>query len=401
MGEARAVSVAAVSSRREAPSSAAATQPRRRRARARRSFIAVLCGLAAFSVLQLGLSVVVEISLPEIRDPIYGHRLHLVQNSLRAGPSKPWTVLMMGSSHVEWGFRVEKSQEKNWSEILGHPVATFNFGLAGSGVLTEVLTWDRLRRDGVRPSLLLIEVFPVLLSGRPGDYSEGFLPTHRVAWGDLPLIERYAGSDRKGLQRDWLESRSIGGYTHRLSLISLVGTDLLPPAYRLAREKANNLHLDESGAPGVPAFVTSEQRLSAMHNARIGYQPRLAAFHLNELQCQAVCELLASCRRERVPVAMVLMPEGPTFRSWYPPGTWEVVQERVTQISREYDAPLINAREWIDDEEDFMDSHHLLLSGRAKFTERLGREYILPLLRRYSDEGKPPGGLAVLPSQPR
>ena len=136
-----------------------------------------------------------------------------------------------------------------------------------------------------------------------------------------------------------------------------------------------------------------------MHNASIVYQPRLAAFHLDELQCQAVCELLASCRKERVAVALVVMPEGPIFRSWYPPGTWEATKEWLRHISQEYDAPLINARDWIDDENDFMDSHHLLLSGRAKFNERLGREYILPLLRRLPTEGNQPHGLAVLPSQ--
>jgi hypothetical protein len=136
-----------------------------------------------------------------------------------------------------------------------------------------------------------------------------------------------------------------------------------------------------------------------MQNASIVYQPRLAAFHLNELQCQAVRELLASCRKERVAVALVVMPEGPTFRSWYPLGAWESVQDWLTRISREYDAPLINAREWIANEDDFMDSHHLLLSGRGKFTERLGREYILPLLRRLPNQGKQPPALTVLPSQ--
>jgi hypothetical protein len=180
--EARVVLAAAASSEREkAKATPPALRARSRHVRAHRSFVTVLSGLAMFAAFQFGLAAVVEISMPEIRDPIYGRRLHLVQNSLRAGPSKPWTVLMVGSSHVEWGFRVEKSEEKTWSEILGHPVATFNFGLAGSGSLTELLTWDRLRRDSVRPSLLLVETSPALLSGLAGDYREGFLPTHRVA----------------------------------------------------------------------------------------------------------------------------------------------------------------------------------------------------------------------------
>ena len=120
--------------------------------------------------------------------------------------------------------------------------------------------------------------------------------------------------------------------------------------------------------------------------ANADYQNRLARFRMGGPQCQALCELLASCRKEGLPVALVVMPEGPTFRSWYPPGTWENIKEWLTQVSREYDAPLVNAREWIDDENDFKDSHHLLRSGRDKFKERLARECIFPLLSRTPDQ---------------
>jgi len=367
--------------REEARPTDPAVSHRSRRSRTRRSFAALLSGLAAFVAFQLGLAAVVEIGMPEVRDPLYGRRLHLVQKRLRAEPAKPWTVMMLGSSRTEHAFRVRKDEEKAWAEILGHPVATFNFGVPGAGSLTELLTWGRLRRDGVRPSLLLIEVLPAYLAAPPSDYNEVFLPTDRLAWRDLPLIERYVGTIRTGLRRDWLESWPMAGYTHRLSLIKLVGPELLPPGYRLAGAAG----LDESGAPPTAdAPVTSEQRQRAIQFAGIEYHPRFAGFQLGGPQCQALCELLASCRKEGVSVAMVVMPEGPTFRSWYPPGTWEDIKAWLTQVGREYNAPLVNAREWLDDENDFRDSHHLLLSGRDKFKERLGRETILPLLRRPS-----------------
>jgi len=95
----------------------------------------------------------------------------------------------------------------------------------------------------------------------------------------------------------------------------------------------------------------------------------------------------------------VLMPEGPTFRGWYSPETLHDVQVWITQLGRENAAPVIDAREWMP-EDDFGDSNHLLSGGADKFTERLGREYILPLLRRRGDEEKSPHGLAVRLSQP-
>jgi hypothetical protein len=367
----------ASSERETAPLRAPAIRAWSRRVCSRRSFIAILSGLTMFTAFQLGLATVVEIGLPQIRDRVYERRLHLVEKSLRAKNAKPWTVLMMGSSRVQWGFRVGKSEEKDWTEIVGHPVAAFNFGVPGTASLTELLTWNRLRRDGVRPKLLLIEVLPAFLAAPAHDLGEVILPTDRIGWRDLPLIERYAGNTRRGLRRDWLESWPIAGYTHRFGLISLVGRDLLPPTYR------QNEGLDESGAPEVlNTPIKPEERRRRTQHAAEEYHSLLAGFQLGGPQCQALRELLASCRKEGVPAAMVVMPEGPTFRSWYPPGTWETIKEWLTQVSREYDAPLVNAHEWLDDEEDFMDSHHLLLSGRNKFKERLERECIFPMLQR-------------------
>jgi hypothetical protein len=357
----------------------------RRQRQARQACVAVLSGLTLFVLIQLGLAVGLENGLKKVRDPLYGCRLDRVRRRFRTGPVKPWTVLMLGSSRTQFAFRVGKGDEKAWAEKLGHPVAAFNFGVAGGGSLTELLTWGRLRRDGVRPNLLLVEVLPPLLAAQlpPQDYCEVFLPTDRLTWQDLALVERYAGNARIGLRRDWLESWSMAWYAHRLSLISLVRPDLLPLAYRLAGDEA----LDESGAPRfVEAPVTPEQRLRATQRAREEYRPRFTGFHLGGAQCEALRELLASCRKEGVSVALVLMPEGPTFRSWYLPETWQAVQEWLTQISREYNAPLVNAREWSDDEDDFMDSHHLIPSGQAKFKERLARECIFPLLRRTQDK---------------
>ncbi len=356
------------------------SRARSRRARSRRSFVAVLIGLIGFVALQLGLAVAIEIGMPQIRDRTYERRLRLVKKSLRAKPVKPWTVLMMGSSRVQWGFRVDKDEEKDWAQIVGHPVEAFNFGVAGSASLTELLTWYRLRRDGVRPNLLLIEVLPAFLAAPAHDLGNIILPTERIGWRDLPLVERYAGDARKNVRREWLESWPLAGFTHRFSFLSLVGRDLLPPTYRLANVEA----VDESGAPYQVFMtpITSEERRRRTEYAAGEYQPLLARFKLGGPQCQALRELLAACRKDGVPVALVVMPEGPTYRSWYPPGTWEIIQEWLTQVSREFDAPLVNAHEWINDDEDFMDSHHLLPTGRIKFKERLERECIFPLLRR-------------------
>ena len=353
----------------------------KRRVQARQAYRAVLSGFVLFALVQLGLAVGLENGLGKVRDPLYGGRLDRVRRRLRAGPVKPWTVLMLGSSRTQYGFRMRISEEKSWSEELGHPVAAFNFGVAGGGPLTELLNWKRLSHDGVRPNLLLVEVLPALLAERipPRDFGEVFLPTDRLAWRDLPLVKQYAANMRPALRREWLESWPFPWYAHRLSIVKLVRPDLLPPTYRQEGDEG----LDEfGGLHFIERPTTPAERIRATQGAIEDYGPRLTDFRLGGRQCEALRELLAVCAKQGTPVALVLTPEGRSFRDLYSPATWQAIEQWLTQLSREYSATLINAREWIDDENDFADSHHLLASGANKFTERLGQEYILPLLRR-------------------
>jgi hypothetical protein len=121
------------------------------------------------------------------------------------------------------------------------------------------------------------------------------------------------------------------------------------------------------------------QYARALERARNEYCPGLADFHLGGPNCEALGELLALCRESNIPTAIVLMPEGPLFRSWYRPEDWTAIENYLGEISRNYRTPVINCRTWIA-EQDFLDSHHLRPNGAAKFTRRLGSEAILPLL---------------------
>ena len=115
----------------------------------------------------------------------------------------------------------------------------------------------------------------------------------------------------------------------------------------------------------------------------------MQGFRLGGHACEALRDLLASCRKEGVPTALVFTPEGPAFRSWYTPESMRDVQRFIEQLSRQYAAPIIDCREWIE-EHGFLDSNHLLTDGGARFADRLGREYIVPLLRRQSGEEESP-----------
>jgi hypothetical protein len=78
-------------------------------------------------------------------------------------------------------------------------------------------------------------------------------------------------------------------------------------------------------------------------------------------------------------VVLVLTPEGKEFQGWYAPEARAEVDRYSAAVASEYGLPLIDARDWLS-EEDFSDQHHTLRRGAERFTERLGREVLRPLV---------------------
>lgn len=118
---------------------------------------------------------------------------------------------------------------------------------------------------------------------------------------------------------------------------------------------------------------TPERYQAALNTARREYAAELSDFELGGPSCQALREMLEICRAEDMPVALVLMPEGDEFRSWYPPGAWDQIDAFLKGLSDEFSVALINGREWIG-EDDFLDSHHLLVPGADRFSRLLAQQ---------------------------
>ena len=110
----------------------------------------------------------------------------------------------------------------------------------------------------------------------------------------------------------------------------------------------------------------------------------LANYHPGGPACEALRELLTLCRDRNIPVRMVLMPEGGDFRSWFPQPGLERLMVFLNTTGAEFNAPLVNAREWLPDEH-FYDSHHMFAAGAEAFSDRLVREAIVPIMRTTAD----------------
>src|SRR5207245_1639456 len=90
-------------------------------------------------------------------------------------------------------------------------------------------------------------------------------------------------------------------------------------------------------------------------------------------------------RRERIPAALMLMPEGSAFRGWCPPGMTAGYEAYFRELCRRERLPLVDARTWVGDD-GFWDGHHLFPAGAACFSEGWGKEAVqaqaLPALAR-------------------
>ena len=119
--------------------------------------------------------------------------------------------------------------------------------------------------------------------------------------------------------------------------------------------------------------------------AALEYQHTLRDLHVGGLPCQMLRELLETCGKEEIPAALVVMPEGPLFRSWYSSAARSELDAFLSEVSRMHDATVINANEWMHENE-FLDSHHLMADGAFAFSQRLARDAVCPMLKSRAAE---------------
>jgi hypothetical protein len=126
--------------------------------------------------------------------------------------------------------------------------------------------------------------------------------------------------------------------------------------------------------------LTPEGRQKALAAAKTEYESLLKQTQVSSANVQALREAITLCRRRHISVGLLLMPEGPTFRSWYQPGCADRLTAVLEELSHTQHVPFINARCWFDQDEPFVDSHHLTPEGGNAFSQRLATEGLASLL---------------------
>jgi hypothetical protein len=341
-----------------------------RRAFGRRSALTLGCGVAAFLLGQLALGLAVERWLPAARDPEYAARAERLRARRAEAPGRP-LVLVLGSSRVQLGLRAGALG----ADPDGRPTLVFNFGMPGAGAFLQAVCLRRLLAEGVRPDLLVLEVLPPMLN-QPGPLplEELWLSAARLRSSEAAFLRRYANDPSRSL-RQWLKARGLPCVWYQASLHDLIA----PEAGTIGSvpERVRRTMDPYGWSPYPTEDVAPERRRWLTDYAGLQYASALGEFRLAERPARALADTLALCRHEGIPVALLLMPEGPAFRARYTPSMRAGIDAHLRTLG----VPLIDARDWLATDDAFLDSHHLLPRGAAAFTERFGREALGPLLR--------------------
>jgi hypothetical protein len=345
----------------------------RRRARA-----ILLWGAVSFAALQLGLTAATEFGLTALRDPYYAHKSAALRRRLRQpvaapGGPRPRVVVVLGSSRVSDGLR-GRAAEEELQRRLGGPVVLFNFGFPAEGPMHELLHFERLLAEGIRPDLVVVEVLPPYLHELATKHLP-FIAAERLGLRDWAVLARYGMPVDRLTRYSWL-CWAAPWYAHRLEILTALMPRLLPGPCRQDWARG----ADPSGWVATSYQSTPENRRRAVEKALEGYGWELQHYRLGNPFCPALAEILGRCRRERIAAALLLMPEGAPFRALYSADAGRQIDTFLAGLSAEHGAPIIDARDWMGDD-DFFDAHHLLPEAAAAFTSRLGRQAILPLLR--------------------
>jgi hypothetical protein len=333
----------------------------RRRTIARRDVVWCIAGLVAA---QLVLAVTLERWRPELRDPEYGHKLRLVRRQTAAAADRPLLVAL-GSSRVLNGLRP--------ALLPAGDDVVFNFGMTGLGPVQQMLALNRLLHDGVRPRWVTIEVVPQFLSAGALELSASIAGRHTLR--DVRLGERCGAP--LTYAAGWLEARSAPWYANRYVLLSKFWPAWVPADRRADYVWTNTdptgwLALPESSG-GTPSADVRARTVAVAGDM-------LRQLTVSPESERALRNSLARCRSAGIGAAVVLMPEASWFRELLPPANDRMVRSMTSAIGRDFDVPIVDARDWCPDGE-FSDGQHLLPRGAARFTERFGRE-VLPVLTR-------------------
>lgn len=300
-------------------------------------------------------------------DREYAARLVQLQARLAEQPGRP-LMLVIGSSRCLLGFQPQWLPAADGAQRR-QPLV-FNFSHTGAGPLMNLLEVRRLLRAGIRPQTIVLEVMPPYLAN---EWRAVY--AHGVEAADAAVVHRSTGN--WSFVEDTLRWRLAPWYYCRQALLGRWAPRFTAGEFIPVGPCGSFPHLEES--------VAEDERQRRVRHEREAYTDALQNFAVSGSSRRAMHELAGLCRREQIELILLLTPEGSEFQRWYTPEARRQVDQFCGELREWYDLELIDARDWLSDDQ-FSDSHHMLARGAREFTRRLAAR-VLP----HALAGRQPG----------
>jgi hypothetical protein len=318
---------------------------------------AVLWWAGLFLALQAGLAFSLDSWLGLWRDPNYAAHRDLLRRLREQHPGRP-LVIVAGSSRTMNGLCPAAVPDDGQGPLL------VNWGFPYQAPLDIAYRVERLLREGPRPDGVIIEVVPGLLTGKWSDPPA--VPPHFLCWDDLPTAREMVPDE--DVTRAWRDARLLPWFAYRHNIM-----DHYMPAWQVRVHRNDGWWrlIDEWGWLPNPATVPNRELQAGV---LVAYSRWLKRPDVHPDQARGLRHLLATCRREGIAAAVLLMPEDPALRSCYGPGTRDSLDAFLKSQCREFGDEFIDARDWFDAEDSWSDRLHLVPDAARRFTVRLAQE---------------------------
>jgi hypothetical protein len=341
---------------------------RKHLARASRRCLLWLAG--GFVLCQAVLATAIDGWLGHVRDPEYADKLCKLRGRLAEAPGRP-LVLMLGSSRTAYGL-----DARRLSGPGSHDPLVFNFGQMGGGGVLQGVTLRRLLEEGIRPELVFVEMIPAqMLQWKGRLLEEKMLDGARLRAPEM-LAVRHAYHEPQRVLAGWLLGRLLPCYRHQAEIRTWLG--LVRPETAGLDPSDPDL-VDSHGWRARTDPMTASYCYKATAMALGQYEEPCASTRIAEEAVRALESVVKVCRREGIPVAVVLMPEGSRFRALYTPQAMAACAAVLARLKDGCAVQVVDARTWVDDD-GFWDTHHMLPRGAHQFADRFAREVLAPAL---------------------
>jgi hypothetical protein len=313
-----------------------------------------------------GFVALAEVRFPWWYDREYAVRRELLHERIAEVPDRP-LLAVIGSSRIGTAFY--PSDLPPMRDADGHEVLTFNYSHHGSGPRLNLMQMHRLLRDGTQPKWLVIELVPAHVR------YEG-VQSPLAAAVDVPVLLPFMNKSRLILEVSRLRLNAV--YRNRTVFLRTFA-----PAFATQAGAGDDIYLGPLGDDAIlsrPGAHPEEKKDSQYELIKGMYAYQMRDLEFDPKLVAATRALLELCRGRGIPAVLLMAPEDSRFRTWYGAGVEERIQALYGGLGAEFDLPVIDARQWCPDE-DFLDPHHLMPDGARRFTLRLGREVLEPLVR--------------------